>query len=131
MRPRGERRIVVMADGGFELNEAKTAVGVMRYGRDTTLAVVDSAKAGQMAAEVVGVGRDVPIVSSIKEALDVAKDANTLLLGTAPRGGTLPESWRAQIVEAMRAGLDVINGLHYFLAEDSQLSAVARESNVE
>ena len=131
MRPRGERRIVVMADGGFELNEAKTAVGVMRYGRDTTLAVVDSAKAGQMAAEVVGVGRDVPIVSSIKEALETARDANTLLLGTAPRGGTLPESWRSQIVEAMRAGLDVISGLHYFLSDDPQLSAAARDSNVE
>src|SRR2546426_449503 len=102
MRPRGERRIVVMADGGFEMNEAKTAVGVMRYGRDTTLAVVDSSNAGKMAADVVGVGRDVPIVSSIKEALSTAKDANTLLLGTAPRGGVLPASWRSQIVEAIQ-----------------------------
>src|SRR5829696_291861 len=126
MRPRGERRIVVMADGGFELNEAKTAVGVMRYGRDTTLAVVDSAHAGKMAADVVGIGRDVPIVSSIGEALRNTQDANTLLLGTAPRGGVLPEAWRAQIVEAMRAGLDVVNGLHYFLAEDPQLSGAAK-----
>ena len=45
-----------MADGGFDLNEAKTAVGVMRYGRDTTLAVIDSTNAGRMAAEIVGVG---------------------------------------------------------------------------
>ena len=131
MRPRGERRIVVMADGGFELNEAKTAVGVMRYGRDTTLAVVDSTKAGQMAADVVGVGRDVPIVSSIKEALERAEGANTLLLGTAPRGGVLPDSWRAQIVDAMRSGLDVINGLHYFLADDPELGQAARLAGVD
>src|SRR5687767_7869576 len=131
MRPPGERRIVVMADGGFELNEAKTAVGVMRYGRDTTLAVVDSTRAGQMASDVVGVGRDVPIVPSIKEALSTTRDPNTLLLGTAPRGGTLPESWRSQIVDAMRAGLDVINGLHYFLSDDPQLSKAAQEANVE
>ena len=120
-----------MADGGFDLNEAKTAVGVMRYGRDTTLAVVDSTKAGQTAADIVGVGKDVPIVSSIGEALSRTRDANTLLLGTAPRGGTLPASWRAQIVEAMRAGLDVINGLHYFLSVDPELGAAAREAGVE
>ncbi|HEU5317208.1 MAG TPA: DUF1611 domain-containing protein, partial [Chloroflexota bacterium] len=131
MRPRGERRIIVMADGGFELNEAKTAVGVMRYGRDATLAVVDSTNAGKMAADVVGVGREVPIVSSVREALEKTQDANTLLLGTAPRGGVLPDAWRAQIVEAMRAGLDVINGLHYFLAEDSELGKVAKEAGVD
>ena len=131
MRPRGERRIVVMADGGFEMNEAKTAVGVMRYGRDATLAVVDSTNAGKMAADVVGVGRDVPIVSSIKEALATAKDATTLLLGTAPRGGVLPESWRSQILEGMRAGLDVINGLHYFLSDDPELGEAARMAGVD
>ena len=120
-----------MADGGFELNEAKTAVGVMRYGRDTTLAVVDSTNAGKMAAEVVGVGRDVPIVSSIKDALEVAKEPNTLLLGTAPRGGVLPASWRAQIVEAIHAGLDVINGLHYFLADDAELGQAAKLAGVD
>ncbi|CAA9270233.1 MAG: Protein often near L-alanine-DL-glutamate epimerase (cell wall recycling) [uncultured Chloroflexi bacterium] len=131
MRPRGERKIVVMADGGFDLNEAKTAVGVMRYGRDRVLAVVDRTQAGKMASEVVGVGTDVPIVGSVREALAAGEGANTLLLGTAPRGGVLPDSWRAQIVEAMRAGLDVINGLHAFLSEDPELGAAAREAGVE
>jgi uncharacterized NAD-dependent epimerase/dehydratase family protein len=131
MRPRGERKIVVLADGGFEMNEAKTAVGVMRYGRDHTLVVVDHTQAGKMAAEVVGVGDDVPIVASVAEALARAPEANTLLLGTAPRGGGLPDAWRTQIVDAMRAGLDVINGLHTFLADDPELSAAAREEGVD
>ena len=131
MRPRGERRIIVMAEGGFDLNEAKTAVGVMRYGRDTTLAVVDSTQAGKMASEVVGTGKDVPIVGSVREALESAQDPNTLLLGTAPRGGGLPDAWRAQIREAMRAGLDVINGLHAFLSDDPELSAAARDASVD
>jgi uncharacterized NAD-dependent epimerase/dehydratase family protein len=131
MRPRGERKIVVMADGGFELNEAKTAVGVMRYGRDRTLAVVDRTQAGKMAADVVGVGKDVPIVATLREALERAPGANTLLLGTAPRGGVLPESWRAQIQEAMRAGLDVINGLHAFLSDDPELGPAARAAGVD
>jgi uncharacterized NAD-dependent epimerase/dehydratase family protein len=131
MRPRGERKIVVMADGGFELNEAKTAVGVMRYGRDTVLAVIDSTNAGRTAEDVVGIGPTIPIVSSIQEALSRSPGANTLLLGTAPRGGVLPDSWRAQIAYAMRSGLDVINGLHAFLSEDSELGPIARAAGVD
>jgi uncharacterized NAD-dependent epimerase/dehydratase family protein len=131
MRPRGERKIVAMADGAFDLLEAKTAVGVIRYGRDQTVAIVDHTKAGQTAADVVGAGHGIPIVASVGEALRVAPDANTLLLGTAPRGGVLPESWRDQIVEAMRAGLDVASGLHYFLSDDPQLSDAARQTGVD
>jgi uncharacterized NAD-dependent epimerase/dehydratase family protein len=131
MRPRGERKIVAMADGAFDLLEAKTAVGVMRYGRDRVVAVVDHTKAGRMAAEVVGVGEDVPIVASVREALERAPQANTLLLGTAPRGGVLPEAWRSQILEAMRAGLDVMSGLHVFLSDDPELAEAARLAGVE
>lgn len=131
MRPRGERKIVVMADGAFDLLEAKTAVGVMRYGRDAVVAVVDHSNAGKMAAEVVGVGDRVPIVSSVGEALRVAPHANTLLLGTAPRGGILPDAWRAQIIQAMDAGLDVMSGLHYFLSDDPQLGPAAKRAGVD
>ena len=131
MRRRGERRIIVMADGGFDLLEAKTAVGVMRYGRDPVLAVVDHVHTGRRAGEIVGVGHDVPIVGSVAEALAVARGANTLLLGTAPRGGGLPAAWRVQIVQAMEAGLDIVSGLHYFLADDPELSAAARRAGVD
>lgn len=131
MRPRGERKIVVLADGAFDLLEAKTAVGVIRYGRDETVAVVDHSNAGKMAADVVGVGKGIPIVSSVADALRAAPNANTLLLGTAPRGGVLPEAWRSQIVQAMAAGLDVASGLHFFLTDDPQLSAAAKSAGVD
>jgi uncharacterized NAD-dependent epimerase/dehydratase family protein len=131
VRPRGERKIVALADGGFDLLEAKTAVGVIRYGRDQVVAVVDQVNAGKTAAEVVGVGDGIPVVASVAEALARAPQANTLLLGTAPRGGVLPDSWRAQIVAAMDAGLDVMSGLHYFLADDPQLGPAARRAGVD
>jgi uncharacterized NAD-dependent epimerase/dehydratase family protein len=131
MRPRGERKIVAMADGAFDLLEAKTAVGVLRYGRDQVVAVVDHVTAGKMAADVVGVGQDVPIVRDVEEALARAPEANTLLLGTAPRGGVLPDSWRVQIVQAMQARLDVISGLHYFLSDDEQIGAAAKMAGVD
>jgi len=131
VRPRGERKIIALADGGFDLLEAKTAVGVIRYGRDPVVAVVDHTNAGKTAADVVGAGDDVPIVASMGEALEQAPEANTLLLGTAPRGGVLPDSWRAQIVQAMHAGLDVISGLHYFLADDPELGQAAKLAGVD
>ncbi|NDF39984.1 MAG: DUF1611 domain-containing protein [Proteobacteria bacterium] len=42
----------------------------------------------------------------------------------------LPASWRFQIVQAMRAGLDVINGLHAFLNDDDELAPIAAECGV-
>lgn len=130
MRPRGERRIIALADGGFDLLEAKTAVGVIRYAIDPVVAVVDHLHAGKHASDVVGVGDHIPVVGSVGDALALHPDANTLLLGTAPRGGILPASWRAQIIQAMRAGLDVINGLHAFLSDDAELAPVAAACGV-
>ena len=69
MRPRGERKIVAMADGGFDLLEAKTAVGVIRYGRDEVVAVVDHVNAGKTAADVVGAGNGIPVVPDVAAAL--------------------------------------------------------------
>ncbi len=129
MRPIGERRIAVLAEGGFDLLEAKTAVGVIRYGRDAVVAVVDSRYTGRTASDIVGVGDDVPIVESVAAAL--AYKPNTLLLGTAPRGGVLPAPWRRQVAHAMREGLDVINGLHHFLEADEELAGVARSCGVD
>ena len=129
MRPIGERRIAVLAEGSFDLLEAKTAVGVIRYGRDPVVAVVDSRYTGQSAADIVGVGDVVPMVESVAAAL--AYKPNTLLLGTAPRGGVLPPAWRRQVIHAMNEGLDVINGLHHFLEEDEELAGVARSCGVD
>lgn len=131
MRPRGERQIIALADGGFDLLEAKTAVGVMRYAIDRVVAVIDQNHVGKMAAEVVGVGPATPVLATVGDALARFPEANTLLLGTAPRGGILPASWRVQIVQAMQAGLDVINGLHAFLNDDPELAPIAATHGVE
>jgi uncharacterized NAD-dependent epimerase/dehydratase family protein len=42
----------------------------------------------------------------------VAAGAKTLVIGIAPPGGRLPESWHRAIIEALNAGLDVASGLH-------------------
>ena len=66
------RRYAILAEG--RLPEAKTAHGVLRYGRDEVVAVIDSTLAGQtvsgaMPGLLTDPGRDAPIVASLEEAL--------------------------------------------------------------
>lgn len=124
------RRIAILAEGAFGPLSAKTAMGVLRYGADPVVAVIDSTNAGRMADEVIGqpggVGAGVPIVASVADALELRPD--TLLIGIAPIGGRLPEAWRPGILQALTAKLDVISGLHHFLGDDPELAAAARAS---
>ena len=123
------RRIVALAEGNFSIGGAKTAVGMIRYGRDEVVAVLDSTQAGRDVADVIGVGKGIPIVGSLQEALPRRPD--TLLIGIAPRGGSLPAEWRAIMIEAMEAGLDIVNGLHFFCADDPELVAGAQRAGVQ
>ncbi len=122
------RRLVHLAEGGFQPKEAKTSVGVLRYGVHTSVAVLDSTQAGKTCQEVVGVGGNVPVVATLREAL--AHKPDCLLIGVAPRGGQLPAEWRSTILEAIEAGLDVYNGLHTFLSEDAEFAAAAARRGV-
>ncbi len=116
-------RVALLAEGAFEVENAKTAVGIVRYGRCRTVAVIDSTHAGATAGDIIGVGGDVPIVSSLEEAL--AFGPESLVIGIAPRGGALPEAWRRVVLQALDAGLDVLSGLHMFLSQDPEISARA------
>ncbi len=120
------RRLALLAEGSFRPDDAKTAVGVLRYRGSEVAAVIDSRAAGRTAGACVGAGGDVPVVASLAAA--IAAGADTLLLGTAPQGGGLPPAWRATVRDALAHGLDVISGLHVFLGDDPELSALAAAS---
>ena len=46
-----------------------------------------------------------------------AGGAKAMIIGVANAGGVLPESWSANIVEALEQGMDVISGLHMKLVD--------------
>jgi D-glutamate N-acetyltransferase len=127
-----ERRLIILAEGNFGFHHGKTAMGVIRYGRDHVLAVIDSTQAGRNVREWLGDGGryDIPIVASIDDALGFVPRANALLIGIAPTGGKLPDSWRAAILTAIRAGLDILSGLHTFIGDDPEFAEAARNAGV-
>ncbi|HSH21192.1 MAG TPA: DUF1611 domain-containing protein [Candidatus Caenarcaniphilales bacterium] len=117
------RRYAILAEGAFGELSSKTALGVIRYGRDAVVAVIDSSKAGRNVSEWLGEGVDIPVVASLDDAL--ANRPDSLLIGIAPPGGRIPTDWRATIGAAIAAGLDVVSGLHEFIGDDAELAAAA------
>lgn len=125
------RRIAILAEGAFTWRTAKTATGVIRYGKDQVVAVIDSTRAGQdvsQALQSAAFGPGIPIVRDINEALTYQPD--TLMIGIAPVGGALPQEWRWQLITAIEAGLNIISGLHFFIADDEELRAAAEKGGV-
>ena len=129
-QPGALRRLVILTEGHFGPHDAKTAMGVIRYGTDPIAAVLDSKIAGRSISEWVP-GRGIPAVATLADALALAEPPNTLLIGIAPTGGRLPQDWRRIILEAIGAGMDVHSGLHTFLGDDPEFSSAAAAKGVQ
>jgi uncharacterized NAD-dependent epimerase/dehydratase family protein len=123
------RRYVILAEGLFGEPGSKTAMGVIKYGRDDVVSVIDSTRAGHDISEWLGPDHAAPVVATLAEALETGPTA--LLIGTAPQGGRIPPAWRAVIVDAIEHGLDIVSGLHEFVSEDPEFSALAAAHGVE
>ena len=113
------RRYVVLAEGWFADRHAKTAHGLITYGRENAevVAIIDSALAGQRVLDVLpNLRRDAPIVGTLREALEYSP--TSILVGLAPAGGRLPGEWMETLREAAGAGLEIVSGLHQRLAPE-------------
>jgi uncharacterized NAD-dependent epimerase/dehydratase family protein len=123
------RRYAILAPGAFATRSAKTAHGVIAYADDETVAVIDPAYAGKRVRDVLPyLASDAPIVASVRDAL--AYGPTSLLIGIAPPGGALPTDARAAIFDAIAAKLEVVSGLHQFLAGDAEFARAAQAHGV-
>lgn len=120
------RRLIILTDGYSEPLRAKTAVSVIRYGHDETVALLDSTQPGKTSGELLGVGGDIPVVARLEDA----PPADTLLIGIAPSGGHVPPQWKPVLLEAIGRGMDIVSGLHDFLCDDQELAAAALKHGV-
>jgi D-glutamate N-acetyltransferase len=118
-----ERRLLVLAEGfSDDVHYGKTLRGVLRYRPDDVVAILDTRRAGESE-------QGVPIVRDVDAAL--AYRPTIALVGVATQGGRFPPEWRELLRDCIRAGLDVENGLHEFVADDRELAPLAAEYGVE
>jgi len=96
---------------------AKTGRGIVQWCPDLV--------AGQVRFPGCLVDLHVPELS-VKHA--AAAGVRSLIVGAAPIGGVVPDSWRAVIEEAASAGLDIVCGLHVKLADFQEIAAAAEIS---
>jgi uncharacterized NAD-dependent epimerase/dehydratase family protein len=80
---------------------------------------------GQWALPQATVSLGLPVIAPTEAA---ARGAGSLLIGVAPVGGQLPESWVPTLVQALDAGLDIVSGMHTRLESHPALAAAAARS---
>lgn len=115
-----------MANRLFSPAEAKTAVCFLMYRSADVAAVLDPDQAGKTVQDVLGFGGKVPVVGTVDEALALRPEV--AIVGTAPRGGALESDFREDILDCLRAGVDVVSGMHEFLEDDAEFRDASTSS---
>jgi uncharacterized NAD-dependent epimerase/dehydratase family protein len=117
-------KYLLLAEGfSADRHYGKTMRGVLRYRRDDVVAILDSTR-GENETE-----DGVPVVPTVEAALPLGP--TTALVGVATQGGRFPPEWLEILRSCVENGLDVENGLHVFLSDDPELSALAAARGVE
>lgn len=121
------REAIVIAIGAYRGPNGKVAHGLVRDSeRFRARAVVDPDTAGQDAGEVLdGIRRDIPVTATLAEARRAAPAAEVAIVGLATHGGRITPALRDILVEAARAGLSIVSGLHDLAGDDDDIAAAA------
>ena len=107
---KANQKLALFCEATMGQPNTKMAEGILRYGPNECVAVIDSKAAGKSLKDFWKLDTSLPIVGTLNEA--IALGAEVLVLGTAPSGGRLPESWKKVILHALDSGMSVVNGLH-------------------
>jgi uncharacterized NAD-dependent epimerase/dehydratase family protein len=125
---------IVITGGKLSTSSAKTAHGLIRgTDRFNIVGVIDAGHAGKDAGEILdGIRRNIPVFASIG---DFAKTSGTTakfcIVGLATKGGVIPDSLRAELKEALEQGFGLVNGLHEYVSDISELADLARQKGLE
>ena len=112
------RRILILGEGfSHDPHYGKTMRGIVRYGPDPVVAILDSKRAGET-------HEGIPVVGTVDDALRFGP--TVAVVGVATQGGRFPPAWRELLKSCIAKGLDVESGLHEFISEDAELSELAR-----
>jgi uncharacterized NAD-dependent epimerase/dehydratase family protein len=125
---------IVLTNGLLKSLDAKTAHGLIRgTERFTIKGVIDCAEtAGKDAGSLLdGQPREIPVFENFTTAVASLEDIQYLVIGVATVGGRLPANMLTTIIEAIHAGISIVNGLHEYLNEKPAIVALAKEKGVQ
>jgi uncharacterized NAD-dependent epimerase/dehydratase family protein len=118
-----EKKYLILAEAfSHDVHYGKTLRGVMRYRRESVVAILDTQRAGES-------DDGVPIVATVDEGMTHGPD--TALVGVVTQGGHFPGDWQELLKSCVAHGLDLENGLHVRLHDIPGLPELAREHGVE
>jgi uncharacterized NAD-dependent epimerase/dehydratase family protein len=118
-----EKKYLVLAEEfSHDPHYGKTLRGVMRYRRESVVAILDTKRVGE-------VDDGVPIVGTVDDALELGP--NTALVGVVTQGGHFPGDWQELLKSCVARGLDLENGLHVRLHDIPGLPELAAKHKVE
>jgi uncharacterized NAD-dependent epimerase/dehydratase family protein len=118
-----DKRYLILAEAfSHDPHYGKTLRGVMRYRRESVVAILDTNRAGET-------DDGVPIVGSVNDAL--CFNPNTALVGVVTQGGHFPGDWQELLKNCVAKGFDLENGLHVRLRDIPGLPELAAKHGVE
>jgi uncharacterized NAD-dependent epimerase/dehydratase family protein len=118
-----EKKYLILAEGfSDDVHYGKTLRGVMRYRRESVVAILDTQRAGDT-------DDGVPIVATVDEGVQHGPSA--ALVGVVTQGGRFPGDWQELLKSCVAHGLHLENGLHVRLHDIPGLPELAREHGVE
>ncbi|WP_353931394.1 DUF1611 domain-containing protein [Okeanomitos corallinicola TIOX110] len=122
------KKIAILLHEGLTGSQGKTGLSILRYSESPIVAVIDKESEGKSLANITGIKRDVPIVASIAAALQYQPEV--LVIGIAPKGGMIPDNYWADIKDALKGGMSLVNGLHVHLANIPDLKALLKPGQI-
>ena len=124
---------IVYCEGNFAKIDGKTANGLVRHSEAyRILSVIDSTCSGEDSGLVLDdTMNHIPIFENLDAAvLHEAVIPDTLIYGMAPSTGRLSEADRDIVLDAVSFGMNIVSGLHEYLSDDPEISALASERKV-
>ena len=128
-----KKNIVIATDNLFLTDNAKTAHGLIRgTERFNVLAVIDEKNKNADAGNLLdGSFRNIPLMASLSEAIKKFDHIDYLVIGVATAGGVLSNTLLAIVMDGIKKGLSIVNGLHDQLQERENIALLAKEHQVE
>ena len=126
-------KAIVYSENEFGKIDGKVANGLARNsGKYEILGIIDSTKAGQDAGEYLdGINNGIPLFQNMGDAIGALKFIpDYFIYGIAPLASFLDKEQREIIFNAMKMGMNIVNGLPEFFTEDEEFVQMARQHDV-